>query len=76
MDGHRLNVEEKKARGERTGSSGRDRPPRVQRPNRTGSKPKDREHSGTRHDKPHNKGGFGSGGGGGNVSGQQTRRPQ
>lgn len=69
MNGHRLNVEEKKARGDRTGSNGRDRAPRGQRPNRGGSRPKDRENSGTRHDKQHGpsggKGGFGGGGSGG-----------
>lgn len=50
MNGHRLNVEEKKARGERNASSGRDRPPRGPRIARANSRPKDRDNSNPRMD--------------------------
>ena len=49
MDGHRLNVEEKKARNDRAGSNSR--APRGTRSNqRAASRPKDRENSGSRSD--------------------------
>jgi len=50
MEGHRLNVEEKKARSDRPGSTSRmARGPKQQLP-RAGSRPKDRESSGSRPD--------------------------
>lgn len=52
MSGHRLNVEEKKARGDRAGSNSRmPRGPRSQQ-QRPAPRPKDRENSGSRNENP------------------------